>query len=141
MSKVAQEGPGVPKARKAFALFLKERSCVKPGASKLEFAAEMKRRGKVWSSLADAEKAPYQDQSNAEFLARRTALLQMGIPLRHITCAGAKQKESQPQLSDPEPAAGAMLSSGGSMRSTPFWVKAHMEKCFLANACMVAPVP
>jgi len=85
VSKVAQAGLVIPKARRAFALFLKERSCVKPGASKLEFAAEMKKLGKIWSSLGDAEKAPYQDQSNAEFLARRTALLQMGVPLRRIT--------------------------------------------------------
>ena len=69
MSRVAQEGLVVPKARKAFAIFSKERSCVKPGASKFEFTAEMKRLGKVWSSLPDAEKAPYQDQSKAEFLA------------------------------------------------------------------------
>ena len=99
MSKVAQEGLVVRKATKAFALFLKERSCVKPGASKFEFTAEMKRLGKVWSSLRDAEKAPYQDQSKAEFLARRAALLQMGIPLRQISCAAAKQNESQVILS------------------------------------------
>ena len=111
VSKVAQEGL-VPKARKAFALFLKERSCVKPGACKFEFAAEMKRLGQVWSSLLDAEKAPYQDQSKAEFLARRAALLQMGIPLRNVI---AKQKEIQPQLSDPEPAAGAMVKLGGAV--------------------------
>ena len=42
VSKVAQEGL-VPKARQAFALFLKERSCVKPGACMFEFAAEMKK--------------------------------------------------------------------------------------------------
>ena len=112
MSKVAQEGLVVRKATKAFALFLKERSCVKPGASKFEFTAEMKRLGKVWSSLRDAEKAPYQDQSKAEFLARRAALLQMGIPLRNVI---AKQKEIQPQLSDPEPAAGAMVKLGGAV--------------------------
>ena len=112
VSKVEQAGLVVPKARKAFALFLKEKSCVKPGASKLEFAAEMKRLGKVWSSLKDAEKAPYQDRSNAEFLARRTALLQMGVPLRPITGTAAEQKESQPQLHDPEPAAGAMVKLG-----------------------------
>ena len=121
MSKVAQEGLVVPKARKAFAIFLKERSCVKPGACKFEFAAAMKRLGQVWSSLLDAEKAPYQDQSKAEFLARRAALLQIGIPLRNII---SKQKEIQPQQTR-----GAV------------WVKAHMEKCLLADAGMVAPVP
>ena len=75
-----------------------------------EFAAEMKKTRTSLVFPLGCRKTPYQDQSKVEFLARRAALLQMGIPLRNII---AKQKEIQPQLSDPEPAAGAMVKLGG----------------------------
>ena len=46
----------VPKARRPFALFLKEKSILKPGSSRLQYQKEMKKLGRAWKALLPAER-------------------------------------------------------------------------------------
>ena len=72
----------VPKARQAFAIFTQENSSVKKGATKEECTEDMKRVGRMWSKLAEFEKAKYKYQSTEEFEAQRQALLKLGLFVR-----------------------------------------------------------
>ena len=68
----------VPKARRAFAIFVAERGTARRGDTREAHAGELKRLGKLWKQLPDTEKAPYKDRSVAEFAAQRAALLRHG---------------------------------------------------------------
>ena len=72
----------VPKARKAFALFVMNKAENKAGAPKATFQTEMKRLGQAWAALPANEKAEYHAKSAAEFEAQRAALLSLGIVTR-----------------------------------------------------------
>lgn len=69
----------VPKARKAFALFLMENASVGKGAARTDFIADMKRVGKLWEALSAQDKEVYNERSRKEFQAQRTAMTQAGI--------------------------------------------------------------
>ena len=71
-----------PKARKAFALYVMEKSQVKAGAGRDAFALEMKRLGREWAALPSSLKAHYHERSAAEFQCQRDALLRKGIKVR-----------------------------------------------------------
>ena len=72
----------VPKARRPFALFLQDHAKIKPGASRQEFANEMKQLGLEWKSLAAKEKQVYKSKSDDEFAAQRQAMKISGLPVR-----------------------------------------------------------
>ena len=72
----------VPKARNAFALFMKQHNKVKKGASKQEFQREMQRIGKAWKALSQSEKDKYKDRSRLEFMEQRDAMKKKGLPIR-----------------------------------------------------------
>ena len=72
----------VPKARKAFALFLIENTRVKKGALKKEHIEDMKRVAKLWKRLPEATKATYNEKSAQEFQAQRAALMRLGLDPR-----------------------------------------------------------
>eukprot|EP00438_Fugacium_kawagutii_P030956 Skav228890 [mRNA] locus=scaffold194:166018:168645:+ [translate_table: standard] len=72
----------VPKARRAFALFLMEKTSVGKGATRAEFSDDMKRVGKLWKSLSEQQKKVYTERSRQEFDAQRTAMMQAGIHVR-----------------------------------------------------------
>ena len=71
-----------PKARKAFALYVMDRSQVKAGAGRDAFALEMRRLGREWAALPSSLKAHYRERSATEFQCQRDALLRAGIKVR-----------------------------------------------------------
>ena len=83
----------VPKARKAFALFLMENTQVKKGALKKEHVEDMKRVAKLWKNFPEAAKATYNEKSAQEFQAQRDALMRLGLDPRpqagKATCKAA----------------------------------------------------
>ena len=68
-----------PKARKAFALYVMDKSQVKAGAGRDAFALEMRRLGREWAALPSSLKAHYRERSATEFQCQRDALLRAGI--------------------------------------------------------------
>jgi hypothetical protein len=93
MRALAIEQHLVPKARKAFALFLMENPRVKKGALKKEHIEDMKRVAKLWKGLPEAAKATYNEKSAQEFQAQRAALMRLGLDPRpqagKATCKAA----------------------------------------------------
>ena len=71
-----------PKARKAFALYVMDKSQVKAGAGRDAFALEMRRLGREWAALPSSLKAHYRERSATEFQCQRDALLRAGIKVR-----------------------------------------------------------
>ena len=69
---------GAPKARKAFALFVKDYSRAEKGQPRSVFAAEMQRLGKQWRSLPQEEKKKYELLSRREFAEQQAALKMHG---------------------------------------------------------------
>ena len=85
-----------PKARKAFAIFLKEKSSVAKGASREACLNDMKRVAAAWRLLPESEKAKYKACSAAEFKAQRDSLLQNGIYVREHNADKQPRPEPQP---------------------------------------------
>ena len=73
----------IPKARKAFALFLQENSKVDKGSSKEAFAQDMKKIGQLWAALPDDQKRVYQERSLQEMAAQHAAMMRLGLHVRH----------------------------------------------------------
>ena len=76
-----------PKARRPFALFVRENNEVEKGSSRLAFAAEMRRLGAMWASLPDADKAKYRERCLEEFAKQRQAL-RLHVVCPFVTVAG-----------------------------------------------------
>ena len=83
----------IPKARRAFALFLEDCNTATKGASRHDFALEMRRLGGVWKNLPAEEKDKYNKASRQEFLLQRRA---RGI---HF---GYQQKTAAPEKAQKE---------------------------------------
>ncbi|CAE7746104.1 lsk1, partial [Symbiodinium sp. CCMP2592] len=91
----------VPKARRAFVIWLQENSEVKKGAPKHEFLNEMKHLGAVWQGMTDKQKAPFMARSKDEFMAQRSALAVLGIRMRgSTTSAGGPDEAKDPPAAD-----------------------------------------
>ena len=86
----------VPKARRPFALFLKEKSILKPGSSRLQYQKEMKKLGRAWKALLPAEKQQYKLKCQEEFLQQRAAMKAQGLPLRKEARGEPEQRKSAP---------------------------------------------
>ena len=86
----------IPKARRAFALFLEDCNTATKGASRHDFALEMRRLGGVWKNLPAEEKDKYNKASRQEFLLQRNALRARGI---HF---GYQQKTAAPEKAQKE---------------------------------------
>ncbi|CAJ1367828.1 unnamed protein product, partial [Effrenium voratum] len=71
-----------PKARRPFALFLKEKSQALKGSTRDDCAAEMKKLGAEWKRLSDAEKNVYKAMCQQEFMSQRSAMKAAGLPMR-----------------------------------------------------------
>ena len=82
-SRAIQEGL-VPKARKAFALFLMEHSTLRKGqgGTKQQFLDDMKKMGQLWSDLDHEQKEAYQARSQQEFQAQHAAMMRLGLNVR-----------------------------------------------------------
>ena len=78
----AVRGGLIPKARKAFALFVQERSSARKGAAKAEFAEDMKQMGRMWRTMAPEEKEPFEKRSLQEFKAQHAAMMHHGLHVR-----------------------------------------------------------
>ena len=72
----------IPKARKAFALFLCENTKVKTGSSKSDYQADMRRVAALWKQLDEEQKAPFHKKSSEEFQAQRDAMCRLGFDVR-----------------------------------------------------------
>ena len=101
----AVQGGLIPKARKAFALFVQERNSVRKGAAKDEFAAEMKQMGEIWRAMAPEEKEPSEKRSLQEFKAQHAAMMRLGFHARQELPASHVQSQmpwdqEQPLLAD-----------------------------------------
>ena len=83
--RVAVSEGTVPKARNAFALFMKQHNTAKKGASKQEFQHEMQRIAKAWAKLTQSEKNTYKEKSRSEFTAQRDAMKRHGLPTRRMS--------------------------------------------------------
>ena len=86
----------VPKARKAFAIYLKEKNQVARGASKEKFLSEMRRLAKAWKTLSCEDKNQYREASKQEFQMQRVALAAQGIKLRGGSHAANPVQQAPP---------------------------------------------
>jgi hypothetical protein len=94
--RVAVSEGTVPKARNAFALFMKQHNTAKKGASKQEFQHEMQRIAKAWAKLTQSEKNIYKEKSRSEFfLAQRDAMKSHGLPTRRMQNETVPKQQSQ----------------------------------------------
>lgn len=89
----------MPKARKPFALFAQERSKLGKGASREDFAAEMRGLGASWKALSDEAKEAYKSKSALEFRQQRNSMRLHGLPVRGISqkppsCHGSEDKKA-----------------------------------------------
>ena len=96
MRRVAVSEGIVPKARNAFALFMKMKNKVKKGASKEEFQHEMQRIGRAWRALSQSEKNKYKEESRSEFVLQREAMKRHGVPTRRPQRERGPSELSQP---------------------------------------------
>ena len=88
----------VPKARRAFALFLGENTKVKKGASKSEYQAEMRRVAALWKQLDDKQKAPFHKKSLEEFQVQRDAMGRLGFDVRKCLRPGKCEDRGESEL-------------------------------------------
>ena len=72
----------VPKARRPFALYVKEKSQLCKGASKQDYQEEMKTLGRAWRSEAAEVREAYGRKCHQEFLEQRDSMRVQGLPLR-----------------------------------------------------------
>ena len=91
-----------PKARNAFALFMKGQNKVKKGASKEEFQHEMRRIGRAWRALSQSEKNKYKETSRSEFVAQRDALKMHGVPIRQVPRERGLSQLSKQPMEEPD---------------------------------------
>ena len=97
-----------PKACRPFALFMKNCCRVRKGASKSEHIREMKRLGKAWKQLSEAERAEYRRQSQDLFREQRSCLRSHGIPFWCST-AGEESTSTDAAVEDAQPEQGARI--------------------------------
>ena len=93
--RVAVSEETVPKARNAFALFMKQHNTAKKGASKQEFQHEMQRIAKACAKLTQSEKNIYKEKSRSEFIAQRDAMKSHGLPTRRMQNETVPKQQSQ----------------------------------------------
>ena len=89
----------IPKARRPFAFYVKENSTVPKGSSRADSQNEMKKFGKSFRALSDAEHQEYKEGCHAEFLQQRDAMKIQGLPLRTDL---ASLKPQQPAVEQPQ---------------------------------------
>ena len=82
MRKAAVAEGMAPKARRPFALFVLENSAVPKGSAKADFLKEMKRLGRKWGALPQADKDKYKLRCKQEFTEQRDALKIHGFQIR-----------------------------------------------------------
>ena len=82
MRKAAVAEGMAPKARRPFALFVLENSAVPKGSAKADFLKEMKRLGRKWGALPQADKDKYKLRCKQEFTEQRDALKIHGLQIR-----------------------------------------------------------
>jgi serine/threonine protein kinase len=97
-----------PKACRPFALFMKNCCRVRKGASKSEHIREMKRLGKAWKQLSEAERAEYRRQSQDLFREQRSCLRSHGIPFWCST-AGEESTSTDAAVEDAQPEQGSRI--------------------------------
>ena len=108
---IAAEGL-IPKARRPFALYVKENSTVPKGSSREDFQNEMKRLGKAFRALSDAEHQEYKERCHAEFLQQRDAMKIQGLPLRPDLASLKPEQPAVEQSQQPEPIEQPMAKFG-----------------------------
>ena len=135
----------IPKARRAFALFVKDSAKKLSGSARDDCRQEMQRMGKAWRALPAAEKAKYHKQSAAEFEVQRQALMSRGLPCR--SSVHAKQKST---VQSPKPAGGPCSAkpihlgpfvveqeNGSSVLGTGTYGKVFRAMCANGRLCAV----
>ena len=97
--KIAVSEGLVPKACRPFALFLQEKSVLKPGSSRLQYQKEMKKLGRAWKALLPAEQQQYKVKCQDEFLQQRAAMKARGLPVRKAVWG---DEPKQPKCTQPQ---------------------------------------
>ena len=100
----AVKAGAAPVARRCFALFVKENSMVRKGASQAEHKAELVRLGAVWRRLPKEEQDRYRVKSAEEFGLQREGLASHGIFVtgkRPCDTGAAAQPPQQPACIGP----------------------------------------
>ena len=134
---VAIQAGKVPKARRAFALFVADRaaaaisssgSTARPKRTRETSRQLMQTLAQEWLHLAEADRRQWQERSAAEFAAQRTAALAHGIRVRidrrpaaaRLSCDGSNPGSTRTQaLLPPGPACGSTGPVGGSCSTAP----------------------
>ena len=100
-SRAIQQGL-IPKARKAFALFLQENSKVDKGASREAFAQDMKNMGQLWAALPDDQKKAYRERSLQEVATQHAAMMRLGLHVRQ-PCHASQAQGPRSTVHGPNP--------------------------------------
>lgn len=121
----------IPKARKAFALYLMEHTAVHKGAPKEAFLADMKKVGRMWAVLPDEQKNVYKVRSQQEFQAQQDAMMRVGLHVRQKLRCSAEPNAAQAGCRGQQP---TRLVRSQSLRCMVAkilcLVEGHMAKCF-----------
>ena len=88
----------VPKARRAFALYVQAHSRVPKGSSRSAFSEEMRKLGEAWRQASVEEKAAYRAQSQDEYEKQREAMREKGWQPRSARMLGSVHILRRPRL-------------------------------------------
>ena len=113
LRRLAVEAEVVPKARKPFALFLKDHSQAKKGMKRNVFLKEMARVGKLWRDAPMAVQAEYRRRSHEEMEDQRQSCFVAGVAVR--------TRDDGKAWKPPPPAPSTLATPASSPSSFAFW--------------------